>query len=486
MTDDDEFAPPAPRKRFRWVRKIALFMLIGLGIVALILLGGRWQLGRLGERRLQVESARLDQDDPNWKLDAVLAERDKAVPDAANSAPTVLKIAEQIPEDWKKWRNTEDATKWWPSRRDNRLPPPDLTAGARKHAADTHLVRTEAIRLRDTRGGRFTIAPNPNPLAILLPHLNECRTVASLLQYDAYLAAIDKNPNRAVSAARAVLAVSRAVGDEPFLVSQLVRMACASIAAQTAAQVLAWGEPADGLEELQRELWAEADVPFFRIGMRGERASLDHLFRGLADGSIPLEQALSHGADQRARPEQAAALRVYRPLIPGDHAKMLEITSKYVEASHRPHHEQLAAIKAVPIPPAPPDDFRYLLTRLSLPACDRMAEAGLRARAELLAAATGVACERFRQKHKRWPNDPTELVPAFLPAVPLNPFDGKPVNYRTFGDRIAIYFYWADSPRKADDVPEEFRVGHPPGAAYGLRLWNPELRGLAAEEKKDP
>lgn len=486
MTEDDDFAPPPPRKRFRWLRKIALFMLLGAGVIALLLVGGRWQAGRIGEQRLRVESARLDQEDPNWKLDAVLAAREKAVPDDQNSAPAVLKLAEQIPDGWKKWRNSEDANKWWPTRRDNRLPPPDLTDDARKHAADTHLARTEALRLRDTRGGRFAFVQKDNPFSILLPHLNECRTVASLLQYDAYLAAIEKNPNRGVSAARAALATSRAVGDEPFHVSQLVRIACATIAAHTAAQVLAWGEPTDGLEELQRELWAEADVPFFRIGMRGERAAIDKLFRGLADGSIPIEEAIPMATDQKANAGQVAAFRVYRALIPGDHAKALELTSKYVEASHLPHHEQLAAMKAVPIPKPPPEEFRYILTRLMLPACDRMAEAGLRARAELLAAATGVACERFRRKHGRWPTDPNELVPAFLPAVPVNPFDAKPINYRTFGDRIAVYFYWADPPRKTDDVPEEFRVGHPPGAAYGLRLWNPELRGLPAEEKKDP
>ena len=485
MTDDEDFVPPPPRKRFRRLRKFAIAVLAVVGLVALVLFLGRWQIGRVSAERLRVESAKLDAEDPNWKLDAVLAEREKATPDDQNSAPAVLKVAEQIPADWLKWRNSDEAGRWTPGRAVNRLPSADLTGAARKHAADTLLVRAEAVRLRDARGGRFPLKVTNDPIATTLPHLNECRTVLSLLQYDAYLAVIDGNPNRGVSAARAALAVSRAIGDEPLLVSQLVRIAAVALAAQTAAQVLAWGEPTAGLEELQAELLAEADVPYFGIGMRGERAVIDRLFRGLSDGSIPPESWFGH-AKAQAGPAQYAAFRAYKPLIPGDHAKALELSSGYVNASKLPHHEQLAAIKAVPIPPGPPDDFRYITTRLILPACDRVAEAGLRGRAEALAAAAGVACERFRQKHGRWPRDPNELVPAFLPAVPVNPFDAKPIAYRTFDGRIAVYFYWADAPRKVDDLPDEFRTGHPPGAAYGLRLWNPDRRGLPAEEKIDP
>src|SRR5262249_12093808 len=143
-----------------------------------------------------------------------------------------------------------------------------------------------------------------------------------------------------------------------------------------------------------------------------------------------------------------AAFRAYRAFIPGDLAKTLEIMSKYIEASKLPHHEVLPALKLIEIPKGPPEEFRYILTRLLLPATERVAEAGLRVRAELLAAATGIACERFRRKHGRWPNDPAELVPGYLPAVPLNPFDGKPITYRTFPDRIAVYFPWKESRRK--------------------------------------
>ncbi|MBN9117808.1 MAG: hypothetical protein J0I06_01340, partial [Planctomycetes bacterium] len=340
MTDPDEdFAPPAPRPRSRRLRKFALWVLGVTGAIVLVLFLGRWQAGRLGERQLRAETARLDADDPDWTFDAILAERQKSTPPSAeNAATAVLAVAERVPDEWLKWRNSEEATKGWPRRPDNRLPPQDTIDAFRKRAAETHVVRGEAVRLREKRAGGFPLVVPADPIAITLPHLEKCRHVLSLLQYDAHLAALDKNPNRGVSAARAALAVSRAIGDEPLLVSQLVRIAAAVLAAQTATQVIAWGEPTEGLAELQAELLAEADVPFFRIGMRGERGALHRVFTGLADGTIPAEHWFGYAGINAPGPEHYAAFRAYRPLMAGDHAKALELSSKFVEAAKLPHH----------------------------------------------------------------------------------------------------------------------------------------------------
>jgi hypothetical protein len=121
-----------------------------------------------------------------------------------------------------------------------------------------------------------------------------------------------------------------------------------------------------------------------------------------------------------------------------------------------------------------------------VPASQKVAEAGMRCRANLLAAATAVACERFRLKHDRWPRDLAELTPTFLPAVPQNPFDGKPIGYRVLQDRVAVYCFWANAPFKIDDQPPDIRDGNTPGVGIGFRVWNPDRRGLPKEEKKDP
>jgi hypothetical protein len=485
---DEDFVPPPPRKRSRWLRRFALVILVLGAVFVLVLFLARFQLGRLGQRELDATSATLDANDPGWRLDAILEARKKTEPPAAeNSALVVLKIAEEIPEDWRKWRNSDPGSAFWVGRAENRLPPPVAIEGARKHAADTLFVRGDAIRLRDRRGGQFPLTLAVDPITTPLPHLDKCRTVVSLLQYDGYLAAIEKNPNRGISAARAALAVARAIGDEPLLVSQLVRIAVAVVAAQTAMQVIAWGEPTDGLAELQAELLAEADAGHFLIGIRGERAVVDKVFRGLEDGTIPAENWFVYAGIQKPGPEHYAAFRAYRPLIPGDHAKALEILSAYTAIAKRPPNEHLRALKAVPIPEGPPEEIRYIMTRLLVPASEKVAEAGLRCRAELVAAATCVACERFRLKHNRWPFNFEELIPTYLPAMPWNPFFGAaPFAYSVFPDRIAIYAYWPNAPIKPEDCPKDFRPGAGRTAAIGYRVWKPDQRGLPAEEKRDP
>src|SRR5438876_11774909 len=96
----------------------------------------------------------------------------------------------------------------------------------------------------------------------LLPHVQKARELVVLLEYDASLAALEGDPDRGIRAARAGLVIARSIGEEPFLISQLVRIACARIAVQSAIQVLAWGQPTEGLAELQAELRNEADLPW--------------------------------------------------------------------------------------------------------------------------------------------------------------------------------------------------------------------------------
>lgn len=492
MTDpDDEPAPVPRRSRWQALRKFVITLGGLLAVIALVLYVSRWQVGRIGERELRVATQRLDAGDPDWRLDAILAVRQKNQPPPNDdAAPLVLALDAELPPDWTAWQQRLTEPGWWRDPRDNRKPPEAGVAAARAMAEPTRLLRTRALALRDKTGGTYPLAVGADPFAATFPHLDKVRRVASLLQYDGDWETLHGNSDRGIAAARAALGAARSVGDEPTLVSQLVRMAVAKVAANTALQALAWGEPAEGLTELQAELLSEADVPWFRHGMRGERAMLDRLFEGLADGTIPTEHALRYAEMNNAAPHHIAAFKAYKALLPGDRAKCLELCTLYIEASKLPPHEQLAAVRAVPLPGRPPEEFRYLLTRLMLPACERIAEAGLRVRAELLATAAGVAVERYRRKHGRFPPDLGALVPEFLPTVPLSPFDAKPLRYTVHPDRVAVWCFWPNAPQRQPNAPPEFRDGDAPGQGYGFRLWAPDQRGLPAPPpdggKQDP
>src|SRR5262249_44571184 len=157
------------------------------------------------------------------------------------------------------------------------------------------------------------------------------------------------------------------------------------------------------------------------------------IFDGLDSGKITADDLAIMGM-QRPGPAQHAAFYIYKGLLPGDHAKALEMLTAYIAAAKLPPHEQLAAFAAIPIPPGPPEEFRYIITRLLIPACAKVAQAGVRNRAELLCAATAIACERFRLAKGDWPESLEAIPKEILPEVPTDPYTGQPLLYAKFPD----------------------------------------------------
>src|SRR5262249_39096223 len=76
------------------------------------------------------------------------------------------------------------------------------------------------------------------------------------------------------------------------------------------------------------------------------------------------------------------------------------------------------------------------------------------ARARLACAVTALAAERFRLAHKdkRWPKTLDELCPAFLPAVPIDPYTGKPLLLGRHEEGIVIYSVGEDGRDDVGDV----------------------------------
>ena len=97
--------------------------------------------------------------------------------------------------------------------------------------------------------------------------------VRNLLHEEAVLLAQEGQADRALEATPGILVSGRAVGDEPLIISQLIRMACQAVAVQTLERVLAQGEPFAGeLKKMHELLEEEAAEPLLLIAARGERA----------------------------------------------------------------------------------------------------------------------------------------------------------------------------------------------------------------------
>jgi len=402
-------------------------LLLGLGVLLLVLALAagiaEWSFHRSGSRKLAETTAGLDAAEPGWRIPDLEAARRAAQPPAeSNSAVVVLELHDRIPKTWSALRASEDALTGYPT---NHTPAfwqlvwlhlgRDETAALRSTARD-RLLKPELLA---KPGGYYPIEIAEVPFATLLPHAQKVRELAGVLGYDANLAALEGQPDRGLRAARAELLIARSIGDEPFLISQLIRMACARMAMQSALQVLAWRKPKEGLAELQQELLAEAEFNGLLAGLRGERGIVDATFEGLRSGKFPLNK-LGGDTDAGGGPGGAISFQLYRGLLPGDQAKSLELLTAAVRAAQLPPHERLAALNAIPIPPGPPDEFRYLMTRLLVPAWLKVADAGIRNRADLLSASVAIACERYRLANKRWPDSLEAIPKSILPEIPTD------------------------------------------------------------------
>jgi hypothetical protein len=68
--------------------------------------------------------------------------------------------------------------------------------------------------------------------------------------------------------------------------------------------------------------------------------------------------------------------------------------------------------------------------------------------AQLTVARTALAVERYRLSHGQLPAGWDDLVPNYLPEVPRDPFDGKPLRYRRLEPGFIVY---SIGPDEADD-----------------------------------
>jgi hypothetical protein len=91
-----------------------------------------------------------------------------------------------------------------------------------------------------------------------------------------------------------------------------------------------------------------------------------------------------------------------------------------------------------------------------------------------------LACERYRLAMNLWPNAWDQLVPNFLPAVPLDPFDGKPLRIKAMPDGIVVYSIGKDRTDDGGHIgmqPEDLALPKD----IGFRLWNPDHRAQPAK-----
>jgi hypothetical protein len=399
-------------------------------------------------------------------------------PVGRNGADLVPIITKQMPKDW----GEKILSSNWEPLRDvptNARYCEEVIAEARRECAAAKDAITTARKFKDYPSGFREMHPETDPYQTLLPQTQNTRDIPKLLRWDAVLAVEDGDRPRAADSILAALNASRSIGSEPSLISQLFRIATRRIAWNTLEWALAHGElPAERLEKLQPAWVTDAEEPLILFGVRGERAMMDAMMENLQNGTLDPRDWLKY-REASDNIFGRFGWRHYRFRLSGERAWALGKFNRYITLANKPVEEQVRLKDGWEIY-IDPD---YAVARKVFPPVSMLARACWRSVAEMRCAAMGIACERFRMKHGHWPESLASLVPDYLPAVPLDPFDGKPLKMKSLADGVVIYSIGLDG---TDDGGDLRRDNNPDGKDEGFRLWNVKDRRIPTPPRPKP
>lgn len=131
---------------------------------------------------------------------------------------------------------------------------------------------------------------------------------------------------------------------------------------------------------------------------------------------------------------------VYRSvgLIESDGLIYLDIMNKFIEAGKLPLEKRLDAAEQIKNERNNISNIHILL-KATAPNYTRFFSDELASISRLRAAQAAIAVQRYRLKNGKLPDSLSDLVPEYLKAVPLDPFDGKELRYKKLDTGFVVY-----------------------------------------------
>ena len=141
------------------------------------------------------------------------------------------------------------------------------------------------------------------------------------------------NISGAVANVHAMLHASKAAGDQHILITTLHCVSVERLAVMVLERTLGLGEATDQeLQELQNMLLEQSRIPYFLIGLRGERAGIDMLFESIQTGDLSVDEFSTLPAMKKLPGPLATLWRFYtKTTIKDRRAEMLNLMTDAVE-----------------------------------------------------------------------------------------------------------------------------------------------------------
>lgn len=270
---------------------------------------------------------------------------------------------------------------------------------------------------------------------MLTPHLRRLRAAARLLQLEASVHAHQGDARRVAASYDALFALGRSLEKEPNVVSQLVRVAIDGMTTSHLERLLPLVDFSDAeMVHLQQELRAARYERAFNRALQGDRVAAIQFFEESgASGVVHLWYKEWVVATRR---EYLSYLRLMRETMIAARDPWPEGLREATRLSNHGPKEREVRLLGV--------SASNVANTLGLDNSPAWFTTFARYTAWNRAVDAAVAIQRFQRRCGRLPDDLKELTPEFLPAVPEDPFDGKPLRYVVRDDAYVLYSVGAD------------------------------------------
>lgn len=311
-----------------------------------------------------------------------------------------------------------------------------------------------------------------NPWGILIPHLAVLRNVAQLNQIRALAELSLNQPDKALEDLKFSLRLADSIRDEPFVISQLVRIAIVHHSLQIVWEGCAgrhWSVAQlesiqDSLSRLSflvsvdRSLAAERIASFITIDQLRNGPNRAELWKALGSGDAPLISLFPSGWLDL---ESVNANQWFDEMLAALDAAGNRINPELSDRAQQ-HFDRSTSSGSSGI-------FRHeLMSRALLPGIADLLRKVSHAQDSVELARVACALERFRQVDGHYPASLNELVPRYLAGLPTDVLTGEPFRYRrSTDDHIVLYSVgWNEKddggvipPTKKGSLRNELREG---------------------------
>ena len=277
-----------------------------------------------------------------------------------------------------------------------------------------------------------------------LAYLSNLRQGARLLSTEAILAAERGDSEKTLKAILAGVALSSSLGNEPTIDSFIVMMAAEHITLGNLERILGrCNFNADQLKQLSGKLKAFDEMKTIERAFAGERT---YILSGHS-----LEEFMEYVDYNYMYVRKNAVLKKsfefmsdFSLLWMMNELASVEFVSELVDICKEPPESALSKTGAIRarISNLP---SRLFAAKLYLPLLLPKLHLKAMTIAETRIARVCLAIASFRHENGRMPENTSELVPAHIDCLPLDPMDGKPLRYKKTEKDVLVYSVGADS-----------------------------------------